>query len=268
MKRKIVILISLLFLIVNLSSCGIMSKKYSKSDTSEFIISTTGKSELYLDNINGDIKIFKSNDSGFVKIIALKEVRVKKKYRDTPFDEIKVNIDTTGNTIAIKTEMKKSKGDFIKFDFHKSPYVDYEIWVPDNLEIKIDNVNGKIIADTLSNSISIHNVNGDVDLGKSSGMIVCEIINGNFNASADSTIGISVKIVNGKVNLLLSNVINADFDISTLNGSINYEQINFREMNKEKKRLRGKSGTLHENLPVIKLETVNGKINLLGKTEI
>ncbi|MBK8550421.1 MAG: hypothetical protein IPL53_04895 [Ignavibacteria bacterium] len=268
MKSRIVLLMLCLGIIVSVNGCGFMGKRYLKTHSEKHEINTFGKSKIKLDNVSGNVKISQSNDSGILIINASKQIKVKKKYLDKPFDEIGVKIDSDGSVIEISTEINRSGEDgFFKFNIGRDQKVDYEIVIPANLEIEIENVNGDITANRLNNDISIDLVNGEVELDGYTGRLNCEITNGSFSAEVDSTRGMDVSTINGGVTLNLNNFMNANLRAETVNGRITDENLQFRIEDREKKSLKGKLGTGDSNVD-IKIETVNGKIKLIGRNEI
>lgn len=266
--KTISALLVLVFASVYCGGCGIMSKKYTKSKTDTYSISAAGKKKFKLDNVTGSVTISHSADSGIIKVKASKEVRVKKKELDKPFDEITIRLDTTGSMISVNSDFDK-KEDFgiFRFDMGKGPRVDYDISIPYGIELEIDNVNGNISCGSLSNDLKIDLVNGDVSLDNYTGLLECEITNGDFSAHVDSTRGMNLSTVNGSISLFLNNFMNANLRAETVNGRITEDNLQLTDIIKEKKMLKAKIGKGTPDVD-IKIETVNGKIRLFGKNEI
>jgi hypothetical protein len=268
MKSRIIILIVGLGLIAGISGCGFMGKRYLKTETERHQVSVANKNKLKLENISGNVSISRGSDSGFVFIKATKELKVKKKYLDTPFNEISVSIDTNTNTIDIETEINKSGEDgILKFNIGRNQNVDYEIVIPPDMQIEVDIVNGNFSADNLNNDLTIEIVNGDVSLSNYSGKLRSGITNGSFSAGIESTGGLDISTINGGVTLNLNNYINANLSAETINGRITDENLQFTVIKKEKKSLNGRIGTGNPEAE-IKIETVNGRIKLFGRSEI
>lgn len=264
MKAKILmIIIAFTALVVN--GCGIV-KKYSKHETSEYKLNTANKKKISLENINGNITISKGQDSGQLFVKAFKEIKVKKKYLNTPFDEIEIKLDTAGDHIFISTKINEDGSDQI-FNMNRKQRVDYEIYLPSDIVLEIENVNGKIMSSGIQNDLMISQVNGDVDLDKFTGKLECEITNGDFSGHFDSTNGIDVNTINGGVTIFLNNYMNANIKAETINGKIVEENLNFRDLMRDKKLLRGKIGNQNSDTD-IKIETINGRIRLYGRNEI
>lgn len=247
---------------------GGCSKKYTKSETVEHKINTAGKKKLKIDNIRGSITIARSTDSNSLSVKAYKEIKVKKKYLDRPFTEIDINLDTVGSVITLETDIDKEGEDGIfKFDISKKQRVDYEIRIPDGIEIEIENVSGNISADNLNNDLYIDLVNGDVSVDGYTGRLQCDVTNGDFSGHVDSTRGVEINIINGGITLFLNNYMNASLRAETVHGKITEENLQFKEIIREKKLFKGKLGS-GDIKTDIRLENVNGKIRLFGRNEI
>ncbi len=272
LEEKIIIMkLSFIFIVLLtffMNGCGLLSKKYVKSDKEVHRVSAVGKKTLLIENINGNISFVSSSDSGIVKIVAEKEIKVKKKYLNTPFDEITIEIDSTGNEIKIESIINnKGRDDGFNFNFDRKQKVDYEISVPEGISISVENVNGKISADNISNDLKIDQVNGSVDLDNYSGLLECDLTNGSFSGVIDSTKGININVINGSVTLNLSNYISARVNAQSENGKISTDNLKFSDMIQEKKSFKGNLGT-EDNRSEIIIKTVNGKIVFTGNKEI
>lgn len=265
MKTIILVLLAAIFFL-GFNGCGFMGKKYTKSETEEIRINTAGKKKISLENISGNIRIIKSPDSSVLIIKALKETKVRKKDLQTPFDEIKIETDTNSENISVRTVINKN-GEIKFFNLGRNPTVNYDLYIPDNIEIEIDNINGDLSAKNVNNSLKVSLVNGDADIDNVSGSMNCEITNGSFSGEVDSTQGIDISIINGSITFILSNFMNANIKAETVNGKISDENIQLRELRKEKKILKAKIGNQETDVE-INSETVNGKIKFIGKNEI
>jgi hypothetical protein len=268
MKSRIILFVVSLSVIASLNGCGLMSKKYTKKETVQHQINTEGKTKVKLDNITGSITISRSRDSNSLTVKAYKEIKVKKKFLDMPFDEIEIKIDTISNIVNIKTEINKNGEDGIfKIDMGREQRVDYEITVPSNIEVEVENVNGNITTSGLNNDMKIDLVNGEVALESYTGRLECDITNGSFSGHIDSTKGLDINTINGSVTLFLNNYMSANVRAETVHGKITDENLQFRDIVRERGMFKGKLGS-GDSIIDIRIETVNGKIKLYGRNEI
>lgn len=268
MRSKILIILLVSGFLTGISGCGMMSKKYLKTNSEEHTISTVDKKKIKLENISGDIIIKQGNDSSQMTVSATKEIKVKKKDLDKPFDEINIKINSGDNEIIIKTEYNYQRQNSIfKFDLGKMANVDYVITVPPGIEISLDNVNGNVTSDRLDNDLTINLVNGKVSLDNYSGILQCEIVNGSFTGEIINTKGVDINTVNGGIKLNLNNFINAELRAETVNGKISDSDLEIREADRKKRFLKGYLGSGTPDA-LIKVSTVNGKIVFTGTNEI
>lgn len=268
MRSGILIILLATGIVSGISGCGMMSKKYLKTNSEEHTISTVNKKKIKLENITGDVIIKQGLDSSEMTVSATKEIKVRKQDLDKPFDEIEVKINSEDDIISIKTEYNvPRKKTIFKFDLGNKAKVDYVITVPKGIEISIENVNGNITSDKLDNDLSLDLVNGKVNLDNYSGILQCEIVNGSFSGEIINTKGIDLSTVNGSITLNLNNYINAELRAETVNGKISDSNLMIRETERKKRLFKGYLGSGTPDA-MIKVSTVNGKINFTGKNEI
>lgn len=259
--KTLLILIVFGFMVTGFNGCG-FSRKYLKTKTDNYTLNVEGKKRLKIDNINGNISISHSNDSGSVSLKTTREIKVKKKYLDAPFEEITVNIDTLDNYILLTTEIEKKGEDGI-FNIDREQRVDFEIKVPHNLSIEVENRNGTISLTNLDNDVMLDITNGEVSVDNYTGLLECETINGDFTGHIDSTRGINISTVNGSVSLYLNSTISARLRAESVSSKITENNLSVKDAIRDKGMLKGKIGTGDDNVD-IKIETVNGRIKLYG----
>ena len=264
MKQRFVFLFALSLTAALVFGCGIFSERYEKTETEDRTISAIGKTKLVLENISGRIELNQSTDSGVIRIVARKEISVRKKDLDKPFDEIKIRIDTTGNEIRIEADINtKTKTKFFNFGSMKGPKVEYELYVPANLHLDISNVNGSVTAGSISGDLKIELVNGDVSIENFTGLFESEITNGEISMGVDSTTGIDIETINGSVDLTFGSNVSANLKVETTNGKIIDENLSMSNVKREKKNLKADIGTNPSTS--VSVSTVNGRVTLKGK---
>lgn len=250
--------IILCILTVYMTGCSSLGRKYTKTETDKFTLNAANKRTISLENISGDITITKSEDST-IKITAVKEVKVRKKDLETPFDEIRITIDTVTSTVKIGYEADDfDEGLFSKV---RQPEITYTIQVPSFLDLKIDNVHGNISLNNLENNTNIDLITGEVNMEHVSGNIRIDMANGDVTGLIDSTKGISVELINGDIRFTLNAGVNAKLDAEWAHGKFEYDGLSFTNVDKERERFRGVLGTGASD---IKIDIVNGKIKVFG----
>ncbi|HRE40230.1 MAG TPA: hypothetical protein PLG90_02770 [Ignavibacteria bacterium] len=255
LAKYIIIILSFAFL---LSGCsGFQS--YTKISKEEHTISSNKIKTLILDNISGGIRISRSNDS-LIKIKVTKQINVKKKELEKTFTEIVVNIDSTESELLIDSDIiAKSGGLFSKA---KNPIVDYEISLPNFMNLKIDNVNGPVVINNINGNIDVDIVNGSIEFNGSAEDINFGVTNGDITGKLDSVNSIHIACINTEILLTLPKELPGSFNIESTNGKIETDNLILSETKEDKNSLSGKIG--NATIP-IKIKTVNGKIFLIGK---
>jgi DUF4097 and DUF4098 domain-containing protein YvlB len=260
-KSARILLIAVLIGAVTLSGCTLFQKRYEKIEKKEISVNTIGKKKVVLNNTNGNIKVTKSSVDSVLVIKAEATFHLTKKEMKEEVEKIKLSVDTSENIIKIKTDfVKESKLQFFNIKFGSE--INYELIVPNGLDISIDNTNGKTEIYEVSNNINLELANGNVTLSHTSGKISVEATNGKVKGDLDSTQGLDIKTINGSISLNLSSTFSGRFKMETTNGKIVKKDFDFKDVDDEKKYFKG---TLGNSDVDIKIETTNGKITLTKK---
>ncbi len=259
MKSKILLMLVLLaFIAAGIPACSLLKKRSEKKEKTEYKITGKNKTGISIENTNGEIRVTKTDDTlGVITINAEKIARVRQDDMDKPIDNLNVNIDTSGSTIKVTTDYKKVYEGLFNHD--NDARVNYDIRVPANTKVDVDNTNGSITLTGLSGDVKVGTTNGSTTISKCSGYISIDGVNGSISGNFDSTKGINIDIVNGAVKLGGMKNISADVSVNTQNGKVKFNNLNFSNLNAEKRSL---TGTLGNGKNVIKVSSVNGSIML------
>ena len=195
MSNALKIIVTILF-IITFAGCSLFSRRYTKNYTGESKILAKGKTGFKLDNSNGRVKV-SHTDEPFIIIKYDIQNKVKKQEYEDGSRGYSLTIDSTGNVVKVEAEEPEEHG----FVFEHSFRANYEIFLPDGIEVNIDNVNGNVIFNQMGNDIKADVQNGSVDAMDNSGKINVEIANGTFNGTIDSTKGMYVEVVNGSIRM-------------------------------------------------------------------
>jgi DUF4097 and DUF4098 domain-containing protein YvlB len=261
LKKSAVLIFLAGILFISVFGCSLFTKRYEKKEVTEYKINTIGKKSLSIDNVNGTIRISKNTTDNLLKVKAEIIAYVSKKELNEPVESMKLKIDTTGSDISFNSEYYKEKK-FFHFDIGRTDKIDYEIVIPSNLDISIDNTNGKIYIDDIDNSVKLNIVNGDIKLTNTTGNINVDVTNGKVNGDLDSSKGLNIKTVNGSITLNLGNLFSGNFKAECLNGKVVVKDLEFKKYEESKKTFEGRLGKSDVD---VRLETVNGKIYLNKK---
>lgn len=205
-----------------------------------------------LANINGNVQIT-AWDRNEVKVDAIKRASTSEKLQ-----EAKIAVDSTPDSIAIKTEYPRDRK-----TYNNPASVDYTLTVPRNAKInKVDLINGDLIIEGLGNDIRASSINGKVNARGLTGRLDLSTVNGKVAASFARLGSSDVRLhsVNGPLELVLPSDVQAEIEASTLNGQISNEYglaVNHRRFIGHD--LRGKLG---DGGSMISLKNVNGSITV------
>ena len=168
------------------SGCSLFQKKYEKTEKKEISISTINKKKVVLNNTNGDIKITKSTLDSALRFKAEAVYHLTKKELAENKERIKIDVDSTGDVIKISVDYVRVKRIF-NFDLNLRTNLDYELFVPEGIEVSIDNTNGKTEISEVSNKVEINQTNGELNISHATGIITTDLTNGKITGDLDST---------------------------------------------------------------------------------
>ncbi len=246
-------------MILSLNGCSLLKKRVEKKENVKYTLNGNDKTSIHIDNINGRINVTNSSDTnGVVKIEAEIIADVKHDEQDKPIDNVKIKIDSAGNDIKIETEINNtSSGMFRK---NNNAVVNYDIKIPANMKVYTETVNGSITIARINNDIKVETVNGKINVLNCPGKIDIEGVNGSVICNVDSvTAGINISVTNGDIKVGGLKNVNADVSASTIHGIVTIKELEFSELNNERKSV---SGILGKGGSQIRIDAVNGRITL------
>jgi len=229
------------------------------SETDEFHqtypLSANGRVEL--DNLNGSVHI-SAWDRNEVKVDAIKRAWNKQR-----LDEAKIKIDSSANSISIRTEYPGHDHTFWNDGHHDQPAsVEYTLTVPRNARLDgINLVNGSLDLEGVSGEIKASSVNGRLAAHNLGGRADLSTVNGKLEAHVDRLESpLEVSSVNASVLLTLPSDAKADLEASTVNGSISDDF--GLPVTKHQWAGRDLRGELGGGGPHVRVSNVNGRIEI------
>lgn len=141
--------------------------------------------------------------------------------------------------------------------------VDIRLLVPKGVKVGVNTVNGAVVVEGATSEVDAETVNGGVEVSTDGGPVNANTVNGVVRARVgriDSPENMSFSTVNGSVIAEFIGDVNADVDLSTVNGSLRTDFEITLSGRLDPKHLRahiGKPGG-----PRITLSTVNGNVEL------
>ena len=229
------------------------------SETEEFhqTYPLTANGRVELSNINGAVHI-SGWDRNEVKVDAVKRAWSKKR-----LDEAKIKINSSENSISIRTEYPDHNHTFWNDGQHDQPAsVEYTLTVPRNARLDtIDLVNGSLDLEGVSGEIKASCVNGKLAAHNLGGRADLSTVNGKLEANVDHLESpLEVSSVNASVLVTLPSDAKADLEASTVNGSISDDF--GLPVTKHQFVGRDLRGELGGGGPHVRVSNVNGRIEI------
>jgi hypothetical protein len=140
--------------------------------------------------------------------------------------------------------------------------VDFEIRVPKGVKVGVFGVNGGVSVEGASSEVRAATVNGSVDAVSMSGPVQASTVNGSVHATMgrfDGDEDLSYSTVNGTVVAEFTGDVDAEIDLSTVNGRFQTDWPVTISGRIDPRRLRA---TLGKGGRRIKMSTVNGNVEL------
>jgi hypothetical protein len=141
--------------------------------------------------------------------------------------------------------------------------VDFRVLVPKGVKVAVSTVNGEVIVDGTSSAVDAETVNGRIEVQTSSGPVNANTVNGSVRARVgriDGSEDMSFETVNGNVIAEFVGDVNADVELSTVNGSLRTDFQITLTGRLDPKHLRAHIGG--SGGPRVRLTTVNGSVEL------
>jgi DUF4097 and DUF4098 domain-containing protein YvlB len=238
---------SLLALLLAASAHGQVTQDFHRTVP----LSTNGR--VSLNNVNGNVEIT-GWDRNEVQIDAVKKARDQQR-----LDEARIEVNTTGDSVEIKTHYPEGL-----LSANNNPAsVHYQLHVPQNARLdRVDLVNGSLTVERVSGEVSATLVNGKLRVDDLAGRADLSTVNGGIEAnyaSLNNVREIKLKSVNGAIELGLPDSPNAEIKASTVSGGIRTEfplEVRGGYVG------RNLTGTLGNGGAPIALSNVNGSIHI------
>ena len=217
----------------------------------------TPDGRVELDNINGAVHI-STWDQNEVKVDAVKYADAKDR-----LDDARIEIDSSKEHLSIRTKYRDHDLTFSWGSHNNPPSVEYTLTVPRTARLdEIKLINGALDITGVTGEVHASCINGRLEAHNLAGRAELSTINGHLDARFDQLSGSSVELnsVNGSVELTIPSDSKAELEASTVSGGIDNDfglHVNHHRVVGHD--LRGELGT---GGPRIKLETVNGRIEI------
>jgi DUF4097 and DUF4098 domain-containing protein YvlB len=202
-------------------------------------VAVDGHTRLRLEGVNGTVNLSGSSSASTVKISGRRRV-----FADTKADaqsrlgNLEVQIDDLGDYVLVRSRQPKySEG--------RTYVVDYEVEVPQDFDVEVVNINGKISLKDVAGNLSAYLTNGTID---------CQ-----STLPIDQSVALST--TNGNISVQIPGSSSARIKASVVHGTISTEDLVLTNRSSSSRSL---SGTLGDGAGLIDLSTINGDISVCG----
>lgn len=217
-------------------------------------------------NLNGEVRV-RSSNSDKVEVTASKTWRrgdpkdVRIEMRKSSDGSILVCALWTPNATCTESGYE-SHDDGDHWHRNNDVAVEFEVRVPKGVKVGAYSVNGAVSVDGVSNEVRASTVNGSVDAVSAGGPVQASTVNGSVRASMgrlDGNEDLDFRTVNGSVVAEFTGDIDADIELSTVNGRFQTDWPVTVTGRIDPRHLRA---TLGKGGRRIRLSTVNGNVEL------
>lgn len=222
-----------------------------------FAVEVTTQTILRLDTKNGNITVAGVTDSDSVIIEGMREVGSETlEDAEAHLDNLQVDIGVLENEIVVRT-IQPSQAD------GRNYVVNYEIKVPRDLVVLIDNANGNITVQAMDNNVLVDNANGNITLADISGSVFVGVANGQVDCEVTLPANDAIDITtgNGNIVLLIPASTSADFSANVGNGNITVSNLVLQDMTSTSRSVTGRLGAGEGQIVLV---TGNGNITAVG----
>ena len=225
----------------------------------------TGVTRVRLQNVNGPVKV-STWENGTFRLEALKKARGRR--AEERLAETEIRVSKRGETIDVETILPKRGRLFGLFSFGdaQGAEVSYDLQLPPSVTVEVETVNGKIVAEKRTGSLSLNTVNGSVRVEAHDGPLHVNTVNGSVDVAFLGPLRPSeLETVNGSVLVACSRQSSIRYQLQTVNGRIRSD---FTGLTVEGKwGPKEARGSLNGGQDRLAVETVNGEIRLLSLEE-
>jgi len=181
----------------------------------------SGTGRITVANINGAVRI-QVWDQNEVKVDA-----VKRAYRKERLDEAKIIVNSTGDSVRVRTDYPDRDQTFTDEEGRRSnnpATVEYSLTIPRHARIdSVELINGALEIDGAEGDVKASSINGTVKARALAGEVRLSTVNGPLEATftrLDESKPVNLSSVNGNIVLIIPSDANAQVRAGTVHGGI------------------------------------------------
>lgn len=257
--RKLILLTTLLVVLPAVASAKVLTETIDRT------LDVRPGASVVLSNVNGRVEI-SAWDQPRVHVVASKKVDGDRDEVAAVLRELRVEIQPKDGGVVITTHYpKRNQGFHSIFDWllneHVSAEVRYEIRVPRQMNVEVDNTNGTVRLSDVTGVFDLETTNGKIEVVRCSGTIEAATTNGGIDVElvrVNKGQALTFETTNGRIEVSLPGDLAANVDASTTNGSIKSDiPVSTRSFDRNSLR-----GTLNGGGTPVRLRTTNGGISI------
>jgi hypothetical protein len=242
-----------------LTGCGDTTgpRDFVAEETFSYTLDATGKVRLDVEAVNGTITVTGVPGSNELTVDGVKQVWSSSQAdADEYLDSLNLYADENADSFLVNTEQPSSSAG-------RTYVVNYEIELPDHLEVVIMSANGTITVASITNDVAVINANGTITLDDIQGSVSVALGNGDIEAEVTLPLAgtLELAIGNGDINLSIPQGTSAVFSAEVGNGGISVTNLAFQNEVTTNTSVRGMLGG---GQGTINLSVGNGTIAATG----
>lgn len=214
---------------------------------------------LEVRGINGPIEIEGTNGGSVV-------VDAEKRYRRSDPGDAKIVVDQTSDGVRVCALYRRKDGSFNDDCNNQNVQnndvtVIFHVKVPAGVNVEAATVNGRVLVDDVQGDVDAKTVNGSVDVS-TTGIAQATTVNGSIKVrmgDGDWQDGLEFRTVNGSIDVTMPGNVDADLAAKSMNGHVDTDFPITVSGRVSSHRL---SGTIGDGGPRLRMETINGGIEL------
>ena len=223
-----------------------------------FSIGLEAQTEFVLEAINGSVEVTGDQHASSISVSGVRRV-VSDSQEDAdahlPLLGVIVDSSSVTEAVVLTDQPAHAEGrDYI---------VNCVIAVPQDLAIKVGNINGNITVESIEADAVIESINGRIFATDIEGNAAMTVINGQISASVTLPPGgeLDVGVTNGLIDLQLPQDTSAEFSATVVNGSVSVTGLSLSDQSTTPQSM---TGTLGSGDGTIIVHAVNGTIVVRG----
>lgn len=232
-------------------------------------------------NVPGGHWLRVRNVSGFVHVQAASGnevvVDAHKRWRHGEPADVRITVDKSSDGDVLICALWENESSCDEDGYHSHHHhhrdnddndtsVEFTVQLPKGVNIGTSTVNGNVSVDGATGQVQASTVNGSVEAATLGGPVEASTVNGDvevhMRTTSDAT-HLEYSTVNGSVKVYLPSVLNADIELSTVNGSFHSDYPLSLSGRIDPHHLHA---TIGNGGPRVRCSTVNGSIDLMKST--